>query len=175
MDIETSYNENLSTLAYANVTKGDYPDPTPTLEVEIQAKRDEITAYKNGSVERPQPKSAYIELLSQLNSELDELISSNENIIADNKSAKLAVDTQYLVDIETYKANSDNQWVAFETTVDEVLRQSEWMLLNDSRLTDDQIIIAKAYRASIMNLKMTYESVADAIENFPTNPYNGVW
>ena len=152
-----------------------HPEPTPTIESQISAKRDEIKGYKSGGVTRPQPKSAYMELLAQLNAELNALNEQNQNINDANRAARPAVDDQYTADIEAFKAVEENKWTAFGEVVSEVLNQSAWMMLEDSQLDVGQKDVGKTYRQTMMDLKKNHLTVAEAIANVPINPYQKIW
>lgn len=167
MKLENVLNE----LASANVTRADYPDPIPTIEDQIQAKRDEIYAYEKEkdpekAKVRPQPKRKYLALLDQLNSDLNALIAENDQIIQDNRDARQAVKDQYASDIEAYKALDSSKWTALAIVVNDALRESEWMVIKDSGLTSEQESIAKDYRKSLMDLNKDYETSDEAIDAF---------
>lgn len=169
------YEIKLDELAYTNITRADYPEPTPTSTVEISAKTRELADLKSGKIIRPQPKSAYFAVLAQLEDDISILKTQNAEITALNRAAIRAVDEAYDADLEAYKADPINQWVALSFVVAEKLRDSEWMMMVDSQLSFEQTIIATTYRDALMSLKLTYETPEQAISNMPTNPFDGVW
>ena len=166
------YELKLAELATANVTRGEYPEPQATIEDQIDTKRKEIRDYKTGKLER---KQAYLDLLEQLNNELSALIIQNDDIITLNAANRKAVDDKFVTDIELAKQNSDLKWEAFGIYVSELLTESSWMVLADSQLGESGKNSANTYRKALMDLKINYATVEEAIANMPENPHPKLW
>lgn len=155
--IETVLNE----LASANVTLADYPDPVPTIEDQIQAKRDAKINYLKGVRERD--KTEHLAKLKKFDDDVVDLIAQNKQIIQGNRDAKQAIKDQYASDIEAYKATDEAKWAALAIVVNDDLKESEWMLIEDSALSTDQKTLAKNYRKSLMDLKKDHDTADSAI------------
>lgn len=83
-----TYEFTLRQIASTNVGPIVYPTPTATIEDQITAKLQDINDLKQEKVARPSPKSAYLELLEQLEQGRQALIDQNDQIVADNAAAR---------------------------------------------------------------------------------------
>lgn len=160
MNLETI----LNTLASANVTMEEYPEPIPTIEDQIQAKRDAKTNYLKGV--REKNKTDHLAKLKKFDDDITDLTAQNEQIIQDNRDARQAIKDKYASDIEAFKTLESTKWSALAIIADKALKESEWMLITDSTLTTEQKTVAKAYRKSLMDLKKNHETADEAITAF---------
>ena len=131
MAFEDTFESILNELVYAQVERGAYPDPTPTVEAQISEKQLAITALKNETTPRPATKTEYLALLAQLEGERDALVTQNAQIIADNATARKAVDDAYAADLATAKAlqaNIDEANVLLTQTLTARLERAELAL-----------------------------------------------
>ena len=72
------YNNELTEIVYKVVPRPEYPDPTPTIEGEIAAKREEIKTLHEI---RPATKQEYLLQLAALRGELTDLIERNKSCL----------------------------------------------------------------------------------------------
>jgi hypothetical protein len=166
--IDEQVNEAIERMAYENVMRGDYPTPTPTIEDQITAKQTEINGYISGTTIRPQPKSAYFTLLESLRAEKDSLVAQNNQIKADNQSAREAVDSAYQDAITAYKADSANRFNAIRVVRDSLLTKSDWTQIGDSPLDDTKKQDWQTYRQALRDIPNQYSSPDDIV--WPTEP-----
>lgn len=154
------YSNELDSVVYTVVPRPPYPEPTPTLDTEIAAKRDEIKGLKEN---RPTTKQAYLLQLQTLNQELDALIERNNQIRADNSTARSAADAQYQADIETAKQDPSNQWAAIRIVRDRLLAECDWTQVMDSPFAEEESTAWKTYRQSLRDIPQTYATPADVV------------
>lgn len=146
MKIEDVLNE----LAYKNVSRDE--EQIQIIDAQIQAKKEEQKLYISGTVEKLTPKSAHLAHLQAFDDDIDAL-----------RIQRNAVIDQYAADLEAYKALDSTKWTALAIVADEELRNSEWMLIEDSALSTDQKTLAKNYRKSLMDLKKDHDTADSAI------------
>lgn len=148
-----NYENELVGIAYTVVPRPEYPEPAPTLDKEIAAKRDEIKMLHEN---RPATKQEYLLQLATLRGELTDLIERNNQIRADNTDARAAVDAAYQASVEAAKLDPENQWAAIRIVRGRLLAACDWTQVVDAPLTDEQKIVWQAYRQALRDLPQTY-------------------
>jgi hypothetical protein len=104
--IEVTTENELNSIVYQKVKKGEYPQPTPTTDYsDIQ---NQIDNLKNERIQRPPTKQEYFALLNSLNLQVETIKHQNEQTTLDNQKARQAVDDKFLADIETAKKDPEN-------------------------------------------------------------------
>jgi PhoPQ-activated pathogenicity-related protein len=78
------YEDILNEIAYTNVGQLVYPTPAATIENQIIEKTQEINDLKDETTNRPSPKSEYLRVLVLLETELQRLVTQNDDIILSN-------------------------------------------------------------------------------------------
>jgi hypothetical protein len=169
MAFVTSYAEELEKAAYANVGSLVYPTATPTIENLITAKAQEISNLENEITTRPTPKSAYIALLIQLNQEKDALVAQNNQIIADNLSARTQAEVDYFATIEFEKTKTTTKWIAMRAHRTNILYDWDWTNLENCQHGGQKKQEWKDYRQALRDIPQTYSADPDSIV-WPTAP-----
>lgn len=147
------YENELTEIVYKVVPRPPYPEPTPTLDAKIAAKRDEIKGLKEN---RPATKQAYLLQLQTLDHELDALIERNNQIRADDIAARSTVDAAYQADIETAKQDPENQWAAIRIVRDRLLAECDWTQVLDAPFSEDESAAWKTYRQALRDLPQAF-------------------
>jgi hypothetical protein len=160
------YSNELDGIVYTVVPRPPYPEPTPTLDAKIAAKRDEIKGLKEN---RPATKQAYLLQLQTLNQELDALVEQNGQIRADNITARSAVDAAYQADIETAKQDPTNQWAAIRIVRNRLLAECDWTQVLDAPFSEDESAAWKTYRQALRDIPQAYATPDEVV--WPDQPY----
>lgn len=99
----TEQENELKRLAYEEVAKPTYPEPTATLEEEIKAMIEKRAEFHAGTLaEIPSDPALRTELHDEINADVDALGIKNERIKADNVAMRLSVDLAYENAIESF-------------------------------------------------------------------------
>lgn len=137
--------------------------------------KNDLTEYKKGKRERPQPKEKYFALLKSLEQSIADI---DEEIELVHKTKK-EKETKTRDDKDKFKtkfiSNKTNIWAALAELTSRKLTESTWMVLEDAGLTNEELAIAKQYRQTLITLKTTHKTPKQAIQNFPDNPFPNLW
>ena len=140
MVMKTTFEQELKEIVYGLVKRGDYPEPTPTIDDQISSVVQHLEDLKNERILRPPTAQEYFDLLDSLNSQLSDLQKQNEQILIDNKLARQAVDDKFLSDIETAKkdpVNIRNAEIAV-LVYNKSLEQAADSLVSDALITSKE-------------------------------------
>jgi len=165
-----TYDDYLNRIVYENVEREDYPEPTPGVEDQIQAKTIELNDLLNQRVPRPPTKTEYLTLIASLRADIASLNTQNTQIAADNVAARKAVDDAYIVAIAEAKEDADYQWSAVRAYRTKLLADCDWTQVADSNCAEDWV----AYRQSLRDAPNNNETPAAALAainnlTMPTN------
>jgi hypothetical protein len=105
---EITLENELNRIAYQKVQRDPYPDPVPSVDAQIAAKRAQINDLKRELIPRPATKEEYIDLLDSLDSGIAVLLEENARIFEQNASAKKEVDDKFTADFEAAKLDEAN-------------------------------------------------------------------
>jgi len=165
-----TYESALTNIAYSNVTRGEYPEPTPGVDDQIQAKTKELNDLLYERVPRPTTKTEYLTLIASLRADIASLTAQNTQIAADNVAARKAVDDAFVTAIAEAKEDTDYQWSAVRAYRTKLLADCDWTQVADSNCAEDWV----AYRQSLRDAPNNNETPAAALAainnlTMPTN------
>lgn len=169
-----TYEDSLTLVAIEIVGSLIYPTATPTIEADIAEKRQDIYELVHEIVDRPssydgkEGKLAYLAYLSDLQGELQEMIDNNDQIIADNASARTVAEMDYKAEVDVQKAIDANKWEAIRRYRFEILRDCDWTHIGDSKLDVDTKNAWKDYRQALRDITKDFEDPDDVV--WPTPP-----
>lgn len=133
--INALYEAQLNGIAYSE------PEQEQRLTAEISAKRAEINEFKKNPSGN---KSDYFTQLNTLDSELQELIAEDLEIRDDNTAAVQAARSSAVEN-----ATNDQKSQARKVVVNQVLRESDWIVAADSRISSDDFDDWIGYREAL--------------------------
>jgi GMP synthase PP-ATPase subunit len=165
--------EELYRLAYAEVTREEYPTPIPTKETEIAAKIIEWQQFHAGTLAGiPTDPAAAHAMHDRIGSELAALIAEDALIRENNAEAIMDTDAANNAAIAAFIAVPANieraAWIAIRAERLRLLRETDYVMLEDTEPPAGTKQAWKNYRKALRDIPATYTRSEDVV--WPTAP-----
>ena len=158
--IETkTFEEKLNEVVYSAVVRGEYPAAlNQASDAEL---RKALKDLKAGTVTRPKTKTEYVALLASLEQQIKDIDAANKAAQEKYAAGREAVDKDFEARIAAAKEDEANQWAAVRLLRNQLLWDSDWVVLPDSPMSKSETW--KTYRQALRDIPQTYKRPADVV------------
>lgn len=164
--IDTNIENELDSIVYGKVKRGEYP-PVP-IAVQYENLAKQLNDLKKSKIPRPKTKVEYFALLESLEKQISDIKKQNESAMLEYSESKKQIDYKYSSDIELAKLDQANIGMALCKCIDYHLNDTLWCVAKDSCLSVTSQSGIDKWRKDMMNIPTTAATVTEAIATFNT-------